>query len=265
MSRDICGFSFSFIMHATILGVFLYVCPALDLQPKTLVIDFSLIPESYSGSLSQSPAEPENKPEDSTVVKVPPKPKQLAKIRSITKIFPKVQPKKVISPKILTRPVEKILPQKEEIIVEQEVLQERIVAAGPEEIPVEAPGDRPQPVAAVAAVAATRSDAEAESGESLSVSAMEQQYVKAHFIYIKKIVEKNISYPAMARRMGWQGKVVVSFIVCLNGEVENLQVVKSSGHTQLDRNALETIKQVKPFPSPPVRVKLVLPVIYRMT
>jgi protein TonB len=94
---------------------------------------------------------------------------------------------------------------------------------------------------------------------------MEQHYVKAHFVYIKKIIEKNIKYPSMARRMGWQGKVLVSFILCRDGKVENLQVVESSGHSQLDSNALETVKRVEPFPNPPVRVKLVLPVKYTIS
>ncbi len=35
---------FSFFMHASILGVILGVCPALDLQPKPTLIDFSLLP-----------------------------------------------------------------------------------------------------------------------------------------------------------------------------------------------------------------------------
>ena len=115
------------------------------------------------------------------------------------------------------------------------------------------------------APAAQQSSSKAESTGAISSQAMEQQYVKAHFIYIKKIIEKNISYPAMARRMGWQGKVVVSFVVCQNGSVENLQVVESSGYAQLDKNALATIRQVEPFPSPPVRVKLVLPVMYKIS
>jgi periplasmic protein TonB len=265
MSRDVCGFSLSFFMHAAILGVFLYVCPTLDLQPKTQVIDFSLISESIPRSVYPVPAKPDKKPEASAVVKVPPKPRQLAKIKPIAKVLPKVQPKKMIPPKTLARPVEKILPLKEEKVVQQEIQQESVVTAGPEEIPAEASGDQPRSAAAVSVTAAALNAAEEAPGEIISGPAMEQQYVKAHFIYIKKIVEKNISYPAMARRMGWQGKVVVSFVVCLNGEVENLQVIESSGYAQLDKNALETIKQVKPFPSPPVRVKLVLPVTYRMT
>ena len=40
MNRDVCGFSLSFFMHASILGICIYMLPTLDLQPKPMVIDF---------------------------------------------------------------------------------------------------------------------------------------------------------------------------------------------------------------------------------
>ena len=251
MNRDVCGFSFSFFLHASILGAVLYLCPALDLQPKPLVIDFSLLPESLSQSISRAPAKAEQPLKPPPPLKAPPKPRQPAMLKPIAKV--------------ITRPVEKILPKKEEKVVEPEFLPEPEIAAGLVETPLEIPVSQSQAAGVEATPAAKlNSSAEASTGVTSSQT-MEQQYVKAHFIYIKKIIEKNISYPTMARRMGWQGKVVVSFVVCQNGAVENLQVVESSGYAQLDKNALETIRQVEPFPSPPVRVKLVLPVTYRMT
>lgn len=251
MNRDVCGFSFSFLLHAGILGAILYLCPALDLQPKTLVIDFSLIPESVSRSFFQAPAEHEQTVKQKPVVKAPAKPRQPERLKPIAKV--------------LTRPVEKILPKKAEKVVEQEPLPEPKAAAGTVENPAVIPVSQPQTATMSTAPAEQQSSSKAESTGAISSQAMEQQYVKAHFIYIKKIIEKNISYPAMARRMGWQGKVVVSFVVCQNGAVENLQVVESSGYAQLDKNALATIRQVEPFPSPPVRVKLVLPVMYKIS
>ena len=265
MNRDVCGFSLSFFMHAIILGAFLYLCPTLDLQPKTLIIDFSLIPERVTQSVTSSPVKQEQRTKPPPLLKVPPKPRQLAVPRPIEKVLLKSSPETVVLKKIPTRPVAKILPQKEEKVVQPEPLPEPAAVAGPKEIPVESFAARSQPAVAGPASAPPldrRTEGSVSGGPS---STMEQQYVKAHFIYIKKIIEKNISYPPMARRMGWQGKVVVSFIVCQNGTVENLEVVESSGHAQLDKNALETVRQVEPFPSPPVRVKLVLPITYRIS
>jgi len=248
MNRDVCSFGLSFFMHASILGICIYMLPTLDLQPKPLVIDFSLISESISQNISTALPEQE-KPLKPPPVKQPvPEP--------IQKVLPKETPKPVIAKKVLTRPAEKILPKKEETVVIEEDFSEAA------EIPVAQP-----------LVATTVSDSLIQRNSSLRIAAtadaskkvMEQHYVKAHFIYIKKIIEKNISYPPMARRMGWQGKVQVSFIVCKDGKVTDLHIHESSGHAQLDRNALETVRQVAPFPSPPVRVKLILPVTYTIS
>ena len=174
-------------------------------------------------------------------------------------------PKAMIAKKVLARPVEKILPRKEVKVVQEEVLPEAAEIGRPTE-PITASPVVQSQVAAVGTNSAVQAGSFTGGvAEVVSSQAMEQQYVKAHFVYIKKIIEKNISYPSMARRMGWQGKVVVSFVVCRDGKIENLQVVESSGHAPLDKNALETVRQVEPFPGPPVRVRLVLPVTYKIT
>jgi len=248
MNRDICGFGLSFFMHASILAICIYMLPALDLQHKPLVIDFSLISESISQTISTALPEKEKPLKPSPVMQPVPKP--------IQQVRPEEMPRPVLAKKVLTRPAEKILPKKEEKVVIEEDFPE--VA----EIPVALP----QAANTVSQALIQRSSSLRSAATAAETKkAMEQHYVKAHFVYIKKIIEKNITYPPMARRMGWQGKVLVSFIVCKDGKVENLQVVQSSGHSQLDRNALETVKQVGPFPSPPVRVKLVLPVNYTIS
>ena len=92
-----------------------------------------------------------------------------------------------------------------------------------------------------------------------------QEYIKAQFLYIKEDIEKNIRYPRLARKMGWEGKVVVAFVIREDGTVINIRIVKSSGFTLLDNNAVESIKKAQPFPSPPVRAELVVPVSYRLS
>jgi len=248
MNRDVCGFGLSFFMHASILGICIYMLPALNLQPKPLVIDFSLISESISRNI------PTALPEQEKPLKPPPVKQPIPK--PIQKVIPAEIPKPVIAKKVLSRPAEKILPKKEEKIVIDEDFSEAA------EIPVA------QPLVATSvpdSLIQKNSSLRAAATAGVTKKVMEQHYVKSHFVYIKKIIEKNISYPPMARRMGWQGKVLVSFIVCKDGKVENLQIVESSGYSQLDSNALETVKQVGPFPSPPVRVKLVLPVTYTIS
>ncbi|MEN6330723.1 MAG: energy transducer TonB [Smithella sp.] len=95
-----------------------------------------------------------------------------------------------------------------------------------------------------------------------SSESLKNQYLSEHFAYIRDRILKNITYPPLAKKIGWQGKVLVSFIIMEDGRITNMKIVKSSGHVVLDRNVLETIREVQPFPKPPVRAELFIPVNY---
>jgi protein TonB len=90
------------------------------------------------------------------------------------------------------------------------------------------------------------------------------RYLKEHFAYIRDLITKNLSYPPTARRMGCEGKVVVSFVVNEDGHVSDIKVIEGSGFGILDKNAVETIKKASPFPKPPVRAELVMPIVYKI-
>jgi protein TonB len=101
-------------------------------------------------------------------------------------------------------------------------------------------------------------------GPGQSVEHMRNRYLKEQFEYIKKMIEKNLVYPDKARRMGWSGIVVVSFIILENGHVSNEKIVRSSGYEVLDNNVIATIKRIEPFPKPPVSAELKIPITYRL-
>lgn len=92
----------------------------------------------------------------------------------------------------------------------------------------------------------------------------QKRYLKEHFFFIRDIIIKNLSYPSTARRMGWEGKVLVSFVINNDGFVSDIKIVESSGFGILDKNAVETVKKASPFPRPPVRAELVMPVVYEL-
>lgn len=50
-------------------------------------------------------------------------------------------------------------------------------------------------------------------------------------------------YPAIARRRGWQGTVIVAVTCDANGMVTTATVVRSSGHAVLDEAALATVRR----------------------
>ncbi|HJX32100.1 MAG TPA: energy transducer TonB, partial [Thermodesulfobacteriota bacterium] len=78
------------------------------------------------------------------------------------------------------------------------------------------------------------------------------------------IIQENITYPARAQRMGWQGKVIIDFIILENGSASNIKIAKSSGFEVLDDNVIKTVESVAPFPKPPVKAELRVPIIYRL-
>lgn len=97
------------------------------------------------------------------------------------------------------------------------------------------------------------------SGESSRAA-----YIKHNFSNIKDMVQKRITYPVMARRMGWEGKVVVAFLVRADGGAENIRVVESAGYEALNKNTVEAVRQAVPFPKPPVEAEIILPIVYRL-
>lgn len=101
-------------------------------------------------------------------------------------------------------------------------------------------------------------------GGSSSGEQARSRYTRQHYAYIKELIEKHLSYPARARKMGWTGRVVVCFQVLTNGRVDRIRIANSSGHEILDRNVVDTIREVEPFPRPPEWVELSMPIIYRL-
>jgi len=91
---------------------------------------------------------------------------------------------------------------------------------------------------------------------------LQKRYLREHFAYIRDLIGKELRYPRQAVRMGWHGRVTVSFLVLVDGSVAELRVNHGSGVPLLDRNALETVERAAPFPRPPVSARLVMPVDY---
>ena len=110
--------------------------------------------------------------------------------------------------------------------------------------------------------------ASVKSGETSNVSVEIEKakirYLKEHFTYIRDMIMKNLSYPIVARKRGWTGKVIVSLFVNMDGNVEGLKVLEGSGFDILDRNALETIKKVCPLPKPYAKAELIVPIVYKL-
>jgi periplasmic protein TonB len=126
-----------------------------------------------------------------------------------------------------------------------------------------AEGSLPNPVAATGsaeplAVNSVNADTGATPEE------VRAAYLKEHFVYIRDRITGGISYPHMARKMNWCGRVKIAFVVCEDGGVKDLRVVESSGFSILDRNTVDTVKKVAPFPKPPVRAEIRMAITYQL-
>ncbi len=84
------------------------------------------------------------------------------------------------------------------------------------------------------------------------------------YYYIRDTVMKNIRYPERARRMGLEGKVVLSFVVLENGATREVRVVSGSGFSVLDENAKEGVENTVMRKKMPHRVVVTLPITYKI-
>ncbi len=58
-------------------------------------------------------------------------------------------------------------------------------------------------------------------------------------------------YPALAKRRGWQGTVVLKFELTEDGRANNIQVLRSSGHEPLDQAAIANAQESRFTPGTP--------------
>jgi protein TonB len=110
---------------------------------------------------------------------------------------------------------------------------------------------------------AGRGPVTASSGSSRGASAAGTP--AGDFLWIRDAIQRAIAYPATARRMGWEGKVVVAFHLLPDGSVRNVRVVQGSGYAALDREAIDAVRNASPFPYSPVEAEVITPVVYRLT
>ena len=149
-------------------------------------------------------------------------------------------------------------PLAEPVVKKPEVFKKEIPAPvekqEPEDVlpnpPEESPGDEAE------TVETPRAEASASSGPTPPNG--------RDFSFIKKIIQKNLRYPGIARRKGWEGKVVVTFIICPDGKIKDVAVLRSSGKSLLDRNAMEVVRRSAPFPRQARETSVTLPIVYEL-
>lgn len=81
---------------------------------------------------------------------------------------------------------------------------------------------------------------------------------------------RHFDYPYVARLRGWEGSVLLAFIVQASGNLNDIRIIRSSGFAVLDDSAIDSLKKVRQLPEAVALlqgrdIEMQLPVIYRLT
>jgi len=266
MNTQIKAFRFSIYIHVTFLILVVLAGRSIERLTPPIVIDFSLetLPLATKRQV----------PSTTPPLKEIATPKQPA----VRKIRKKAQPivKEVKREEI--KPVSKTLP--EPVLAETPMVKPEFLPPEPVEKVVEVEEMTVEEVTSIDPV----SDVSTDTGTVDSVSAepvspvpfsgigaeamlegRRSLYRSEHFFRIREMIIERVRYPVVARRRGLEGEVKVSFIVCRNGKVKDVKIQESSGAAILDKHAVHAVMNAAPFPFPPMEVRLVIPISYKLT
>ena len=83
-------------------------------------------------------------------------------------------------------------------------------------------------------------------------------------------IERHKKYPDIARVRNIEGRVVIRFVIMLDGGIREVEVTKRSRNKALDLAALRAVQDAAPFPKPPRRlfkgrVPLEITIVFELT
>ena len=221
--------------------------------PRQLTLDFQIIPQTIATieeTLSSAePASAEKAPDPAE--KVPPQ------IKKPPPVVEDLSPPPLIEAKISEPPppVPEIQEVKPVEMIEAVIPQQSTMEA----LPTASSTAVVQP--AVAAEKHMMSPATNNSGRVREEEAARQAKTISH---VRGQVLNQLGYPAIARRRGWCGKLVLGFVLCADGSVENLVVLKSSGHGILDHAAMQAVVKTAPFSGGYPKTEVRLPINFQL-
>ncbi|RXJ60906.1 energy transducer TonB [Candidatus Marinarcus aquaticus] len=97
-----------------------------------------------------------------------------------------------------------------------------------------------------------------KSGESY-----QQQYIKNNLAQIIAAIKKYKNYPYIAKKRGYEGKVLLQVHIHTDGTISNIQLLEASPFKILNENSIEILKQAsKEFMRPEKPITLSIPFNY---
>jgi len=116
----------------------------------------------------------------------------------------------------------------------------------------EPPKKKPPPKKRVAAINTKRAAADVQSPRETNTSAGNSGAARATFAQmIVAHLNRHKNYPSDARARHEEGTVLLSFTIDRDGRLLSGSVARSSGFSELDREALDMLRRAQPYPQPP--------------
>lgn len=178
--------------------------------------------------------EPEPEPEP-IVEKPTPIQKKVEKPKPPKPKKEKIEHKKKVEKKPIEKPVEKVVEQKTEV-TSQSV-----------EKPIEA------------------------LPEKQVISESEIQNIESEYLSkVRYRIEKNKTYPKIAKRLNQTGKVHVTFLILKDGKIKHCKIHKKSSFESLDKAAIEIFDKISKFEPIPEELnksawEITVPIVYQIT
>jgi len=108
----------------------------------------------------------------------------------------------------------------------------------------------------------------ARTAQAASSSTSREQHEQHLRACVMELITRQLSYPAIARRKGWQGVVRLELHIEPDGQISDLQIDQTSGYAVLDKAALQSL-QLARIPEAAQwldgeTVDIIVPVEYRL-
>jgi protein TonB len=255
VSNQKLGFIFSVLLHLLLLPLLFYINKPISQKSKSIALNFELNSILIEGeedddtiieNASDEAPDPTDKVQEiKSVVEEEPPPEEVTEVVKEEEAAPVEEVQEV------NNAVEEALPEKMEEIAKK-VESDPVYTKSVTKQVVNEKHDE------------LRETSKPESASEKVTQNYVNQYIREHFDYINKSVRLNISYPRRARKMLMEGRVIVSFVVRLDGSIKDIIIKQSSGHSILDKNVIRSVKKAVPFPPPPVEAKVIIPITYRL-
>lgn len=190
---------------------------------------------------------------------------------------PKTKPEPVVEPEPEPEPVVEPKPEPEPVVQPEPTVKPKPVVKPkpkPKPKPVAKPKPKPKPIKVSKKKTIKPKEANTSSkkkdiaaNEDTRASNTNANILEAYLYKVRVKIQRNLRYPALARRLKIQGESIVAFKILSDGSVDksSIAIQKSSGNKSLDTQAINTILQVSPFAAPPKgKISIIVPVAFNL-